>query len=50
MFTFKFITGLSVGLEYFEHEVIGFGVNLDLGIFRVTWYRDIEPDDLDEEA
>jgi hypothetical protein len=44
MFTFQFIKGLSVGLEYVEAEEIGFVVNVDLGIFRVTWYRDLIED------
>lgn len=41
MIVFQVIHGLSVGLEYFDREVYGFGINLDLGFIRVTWYRDI---------
>lgn len=44
MFVFQWIKGIACGLEYFEHEEFGFGVNLDLGILRCTWYRDIEMD------
>ena len=46
MLVFQFIKGLSLGLEYVEHEEMGFIVNLDFGIIRCTWYRDlIELDD-----
>jgi hypothetical protein len=39
--TFTLIKGVSCGLEYFDHSLFGFGVNLDLGIFRLTWYKDV---------
>jgi hypothetical protein len=42
MIGFSLITGVAFGLEYFQDEEIGFGINLDLGIFRFTWFRDIE--------
>jgi hypothetical protein len=42
MIVFGFVKGLCFGIEYDEHEDIGFVINLDLGIFRVTWYRDLE--------
>jgi hypothetical protein len=45
MISFNFIHGLSVGLEYSDTEDLGFIVNLDLGIFRLTWFRDLEIDD-----
>ena len=48
MFAFMLIHGFSVGLEYFDRDEYGFGVNADLGILRVTWYKDIRPMD-DEE-
>lgn len=49
MVAFMPIKGLSFGLEYFDHAVFGFGVNLDLGILRCTWYKDVEMMDEDEE-
>jgi hypothetical protein len=44
MFQLQLIKGLSVGLEYADTEEVGFIVNLDLGILRVTWYRDLVED------
>lgn len=44
MFQLKLIKGLSVGLEYVDTEKMGFIVNMDLGIFRITWYRDLIDD------
>jgi hypothetical protein len=44
MWSFQFIKGLSVGLEYVEAEEMGFVVNMDLGTLRVTWYRDLIED------
>jgi hypothetical protein len=44
MFQLQWIYGLSVGLEYMDTEEVGFIVNLDLGILRVTWYRDLVDD------
>lgn len=41
------IYGLSFGLEYDEREEIGFLINVDLGLLRITWFRDIEPEELD---
>lgn len=41
MFQFGLIKGFSVGLEYDDHEVFGFVVNCDVGIFRFTWFKDI---------
>jgi hypothetical protein len=38
------IHGFSVGLEYFDREEYGFGINCDLGIFRITWYKDLTDD------
>lgn len=42
MFTIQLITGLSVGFEYLDDEELGFIINIDLGILRITWYKDIE--------
>jgi hypothetical protein len=42
MIVFNWIKGCSVGIEYDEHDDIGFVINLDLGFFRFTWYRDLE--------
>ena len=39
------IFGFSVGIEYFDDEQFGFGINLDLGILRITWFRDVTFDD-----
>lgn len=44
MLAISFIYGLSVGLEYFNTEEIGFGVNLDLGFIRFTYFMDYEPE------
>lgn len=44
-FQFSFIKGLSLGLEYDNHPQLGFVVNCDLGILRVTYFADIELDD-----
>ena len=49
MITWQLIKGASVGLEYFDNETLGFGVNADIGLLRVTWYKDIELVDEDEE-
>lgn len=49
VFAFMPIKGFSVGLEYFDHEVLGFGINMDIGIFRATWYKDVETDDFEDE-
>jgi hypothetical protein len=52
MFQFSFIKGASLGLEYFDSQIFGFGLNLDLGILRVTWYKDVhivEAEQEDEE-
>lgn len=38
---FDWVRGLSVGLEYVDSEDLGFIVNLDLGLLRITWYRDL---------
>ena len=46
MLVISLIQGLAVGLEYFSDEEMGFGINLDLGIIRFTYYFDIETDDL----
>jgi hypothetical protein len=46
MLGISMIHGLSVGIEYFDDEQAGFGVNLDLGIFRFTWFRDLIEDDM----
>lgn len=35
------IWGIGVGLEYLEDEDFGFIVILDLGILRITWYKDL---------
>ena len=48
MFIIQWIHGLSLGIEYVEHETYGFIVNIDVGIVRVTWYRDIEELEEDE--
>lgn len=45
MFQFSFIKGVSLGLEYDNHPQLGFVVNCDLGILRVTYFADIELDD-----
>lgn len=42
MIAFQFIRGLSVGIEYLDDEDMGFIVNCDLGIIRITWYRDMD--------
>ena len=39
MLALSFIKGIAVGLEYFDDEDMGFGINMDLGIFRLTWFR-----------
>jgi len=39
MLAFSFILGVAFGLEYFDSEDMGFGINLDLGIFRFTWFQ-----------
>ena len=49
MFVFQWITGLSIGLEYVERKELGFIVNLDLGIIRLTWYRDLVAVEDDED-
>lgn len=41
MLVFDWVRGLSVGLEYVDSEDLGFIVNLDLGLLRITWYRDL---------
>jgi hypothetical protein len=41
MFTMMPIKGVSIGLEYFDREDLGFGINADLGVLRVTWYKDV---------
>lgn len=45
LISIQLIHGLSVGLEYVDTEELGFIVNLDLGIVRFTWYRDLEDDE-----
>lgn len=45
MITMMLIRGLSFGLEYFDRDDYGFGINVDLGLLRVTWYRDVEFED-----
>jgi hypothetical protein len=45
MWTWTVIHGLSFGLEYFDRDDIGFGINIDAGILRLTWYKDIVIDD-----
>lgn len=42
MIVIRLIKGVSVGLEYDDDEDIGFFVNVDLGVFRVTWYKNLE--------
>lgn len=43
MIQIQIIKGLSLGMEYVDHEEYGFVINIDLGVFRVTWYKDIVP-------
>jgi len=42
MLAISFIYGLSLGLEYFNSELSGFGINLDLGFIRFTYYTDYD--------
>lgn len=42
MITIQGIKGLCIGLEFDETEEWGFIINLDLGFFRVTWFKDLE--------
>ncbi len=42
MIAYQLIQGLSVGMEYVDDEDLGFIVNMDLGILRITWYKDME--------
>lgn len=44
MIQFMWIKGLSVGLEYDENPEYGFVINCDLGLFRITWFKDAAPD------
>jgi len=45
MFQFSFIKGISLGIEYDDHPDLGFAINCDLGIFRVTFFKDIVLED-----
>lgn len=49
MITAGRINGLCFGLEYSEDEELGFIVNLDLGVFRILWFKDVELEDEDSE-
>lgn len=49
MIDISFITGLSFGIEYFDSELVGFGINIDLGFLRCTWYRDAVDEEDEEE-
>lgn len=40
--SYQFIHGLSVGMEYVDDEDLGFILNCDLGILRITWYKDMD--------
>lgn len=41
MFDFQRINGLSLGIEYVETEEMGFILCIDLGLFRILWYKDM---------
>lgn len=45
MIVCQFIKGFSVGIEYYDDEDAGFLVNADLGLIRITWYKDLDPTD-----
>lgn len=45
MWDFQWIKGLAFGLEYADIEELGFVINIDLGIFRATFYADVEPEE-----
>ena len=45
MIVINLIKGLSFGFEYVDHEEYGFIVNLDLGILRFQYFKDIEMDE-----
>jgi hypothetical protein len=49
MIAFQGINGLCFGLEYTETEEFGFILCLDLGLFRIVWYKDLELDEDEEE-
>lgn len=42
------IKGFSVGLEFDEREDFGFLVNCDLGLIRITWFKDLAPEEGEE--
>ncbi len=45
MITFGFIQGLCFGLEYTQDEELGFIICLDLGLFRIVYYKDMVEDE-----
>jgi hypothetical protein len=45
MLQFSFIKGLSFGIEYDDHPIFGFIVNVDAAFLRCTYFHDIVEDD-----
>jgi hypothetical protein len=45
MLQFSLIKGLSFGIEYDDHPVFGFVINMDVAFLRCTYFASLVEDD-----